>query len=100
MRNEDSNLVWRVRTGHLIHLLEGALASIEALETLLSDTDGSGLNTDLTKPLGSADGRAASLTGGAEAVSHREKPVGRRGWIPGDGRRRRREPRWLPSMLA
>ena len=50
--NEDSNLVWRVRTGHLIHLLEDALASIEALETLLSDTDGSGLNTDVSKSLG------------------------------------------------
>ena len=40
--NEDPNLVWRVRTGHLIHLLEAAIARIEALETLLSETEGSG----------------------------------------------------------
>ena len=35
--NEDPNLVWRVRTGHLIHLLEAAVARIEALETVLSE---------------------------------------------------------------
>ena len=38
--NEDPNLVWRVRTGHLIHLLEAAVGRIEALETLLSEMEG------------------------------------------------------------
>ena len=81
--NEDPNLVWRVRTGHLIHLLEAAVGRIEALETLLSQTEGSGLNTEVAKPLGSADGRATSLTAGPETVHRREKTPGRRGWIPG-----------------
>ena len=38
--NEDPNLVWRVRTGHLIHLLEAAVTRIEALEALLSEIEG------------------------------------------------------------
>jgi hypothetical protein len=38
--NEDPNLVWRVRTGHLIHLLEAAVGRIEALETRLSEMEG------------------------------------------------------------
>ena len=81
--NEDPNLVWRVRTGHLIHLLEAAVGRIEALETLLSETEGRDVDTEVTKPLGSADGRAASLAAEPEAVGRREKPPGRRGWLPG-----------------
>ena len=61
--NEDPNLVWRVRTGHLIHLLEAAVGRIEALETLLSEMEGRDVDEEVTKPLGSADGRAASLSG-------------------------------------
>ena len=34
---EEPDLVWRVRTGHLIHLLEAAVSRIEALEAQLSD---------------------------------------------------------------
>ena len=81
--NEDPNLVWRVRTGHLIHLLEAAVVRIEALETLLSETEGRDVDTELTKPLGSADGRAASLAAEPDAVGRHEKPTGRWGWIPG-----------------
>ena len=45
--NEEPNLVWRVRTGHLIHLLEAAVARIEALETLLSEMEGSDVDTEV-----------------------------------------------------
>ncbi len=47
--NEEPNLVWRVRTGHLIHLLEAAVARIEALETLLSEMEGSDEDTELAR---------------------------------------------------
>ena len=81
--NEDPNLVWRVRTGHLIHLLEAAVTRIEALETLLSEMEGPDVDAEAAKPLGSADGRAASVTGRTRGGwSPREAP-GRRGWIPG-----------------
>src|SRR6478735_12601662 len=81
--NEDPNLVWRVRTGHLIHLLEAAVGRIEALETLLSEMEERDVDEEVTKPLWSADGRAASLTAAPEAVGRRENPVSRWGWIPG-----------------
>ena len=87
--NEDPNLAWRVRTGHLIHLLEAAVARIQALETLLREMEGSDLDTEVAKPLRFSDGRATSLAAGPEAVRRREKPKGRRGWIPG----RRKEAR-------
>jgi len=87
--NEDPNLVWRVRTGHLIHLLEAAVARIAALEMLLSETERSGPNTEVAKPLGSAGGRATSPAAGPEAVRRRDKPLGRRGWIPGKGKETR-----------
>jgi hypothetical protein len=35
--NEEPDLVWQVRTGHLIHLLEAAVSRIEVLEAQLSD---------------------------------------------------------------
>ena len=81
--NEDPNLVWRVRTGHLIHLLEAAVGRIEALETLLSELEGRDVATEVTEPLASADDRAASLAAEPQAVGRREKPPGRRGWLPG-----------------
>ena len=81
--NEDPNLVWRVRTGHLIHLLEAAVTRILALETLLSEIEGPDVHTEAANPLGSADARSTSLTAGPEAVRHHETPLGRRGWIPG-----------------
>ena len=87
--NEEPNLAWRVRTGHLIHLLEAAVARIQALETLLSEMEGSDLDTEVAKPLRFPDGRATSLAAGPEAVRSIEKPKGRRGWIPG----RRKEAR-------
>ena len=87
--NEDPNLAWRVRTGHLIHLLEAAVARVEALETLLSEMEGSDVDTEMAKPLRFSDGRATSLAAEREAVRRREKPQGRRGWIP----RRGKEPR-------
>ena len=40
--NEDPNLVWQVRTGHLIHLLEAAVARIETLEASLRGNRGGG----------------------------------------------------------
>ena len=81
--NEDPNLVWRVRTGHLIHLLEAAVGRIEALETLLSEMEGSDVATEVTTPLRSADGGVASPAAEPEAVGRRGKPPGRWGWIPG-----------------
>ena len=81
--NEDPNLVWRVRTGHLIHLLEAAVGRIEALETLLSEMEERDVDEEVTKPIGSADGRAASVAAEPEAVGRHEKPPGRWGWIPG-----------------
>ena len=80
---EDPNLVWRVRTGHLIHLLEAAVARIEALETLLSEMEGSEVDAEVTTPIGSADGGVASPAAEPEAVGCHEKPPGRWGWIPG-----------------
>ena len=85
--NEEPNLVWRVRTGHLIHLLEAAVARIEELETLLSEMEGADLDPGVAKARRFADGRATSPAVGAEAVRSRAKPQGRRGWIPS----RRRE---------
>ena len=55
--NEDPNLVWRVRTGHLIHLLEAAVTRIEALEALLSEIEGPDVRTAAANPLESADSR-------------------------------------------
>ena len=81
--NEDPNLVWQVRTGHLIHLMEAAVARIEALEALLCEMEGWDVDADVTKPPGSADGRAASLPAEPAAVGRHEKPPGRWGWIPG-----------------
>ena len=81
--NEDPNLVWRVRTGHLIHLLEAAVGRIEALETLLSEMEGRDVAAEVTEPLASADDRAASPAAEPQAVGRREKPPGRRGWLPG-----------------
>ena len=81
--NEDPNLVWRVRTGHLIHLLEAAVGRIEALETLLSEMEERDVDEEVTKPIGSADGRAAPVAAEPEAVGRHEKPPGRWGWIPG-----------------
>jgi hypothetical protein len=81
--HEEPNLAWRVRTGHLIHLLEAAVARIDALETLLSETQESDSGTEVAKPLRSADGRATSRAAGPEVVRRRERAEGRRGWIPG-----------------
>jgi len=41
------------------------------------------VDEEVTKPIGSADGRAASLTAAPEGVGRRENPVSRWGWIPG-----------------
>ena len=87
--NEEPNLVWRVRTGHLIHLLEAAVARIEALETLLSEMEGSDEDTEVARRVSLADRPTTSLVAGPEAVPGRGKPQGRRGWIPG----RRKEAR-------
>jgi len=64
-------------------LLEAAVGRIEALETLLSEMEERDVDEEGTKPIGSADGRAASLTAAPEAVGRRENPVSRWGWIPG-----------------
>jgi hypothetical protein len=68
--NEDPNLVWRVRTGHLIHLLEAAVGRIEALETWRAGRGRGGDETALVR------GRSRRLADGRT----------RGGWSP-------REPR-------
>jgi hypothetical protein len=54
--NEDPDLAWRVRTGHLIHLLEAAVARIESLERLLCEAERPGLERHVTTPHQSEDG--------------------------------------------
>ena len=74
--NEEPNLVWRVRTGHLIHLLEAAVARIEALETLLSEMEGSDEDTELAGRSAFADRPTTSLVAGPEAVTWPRKAPG------------------------
>ena len=80
--NEDPNLVWRVRTGHLIHLLEAAVVRIEALETLLSETEGRDVDTEVTKPLGSADGFWLEVGAASGTATSREPTVSDRRPLP------------------
>jgi hypothetical protein len=88
--NEDPNLVWQVRTGHLIHLLEAAVARIETLEASLRESDAANVDTDVANPLSSAFDRETRPVADAEPIRHRKKPPRRRGWIPsrrGEGER-------------
>jgi hypothetical protein len=80
--NEDANLVWRVRTGHLIHLLAAAVARIEALEMLLSELEPSGLDPKLANRLGTALDRANGPAAEPEGFHRREEHPPRLGWLP------------------
>ena len=71
-------------------MLGAAVGRIEALETMLSEMEGrdsemegSVVDEEVTKPIGSADGSAASVAAEPEAVGRHEKPPRRWGWIPG-----------------
>jgi hypothetical protein len=75
--DEDPNLVWQVRTRHLIHLLEAAVARIEALERSLAENEGA----DVADPLSSAFDHETRPTTSAEPLHRREKPQRRRGRI-------------------
>ena len=85
--NEDPNLVWRVRTGHLIQLLEAAVTRIEALEMLLSESERPDVGREAAEGLESENGRSASLAGEPEVGRVNETLVVRRGWIPRRGRK-------------
>ena len=85
--NEDPNLVWRVRTGHLIQLLEAAVTRIEALEMLLSESERPDVGREAAEALGPANGRSAAVTGEPEVGRVNESLVVRRGWIPRRGRK-------------
>jgi hypothetical protein len=80
--NEDPNLVWQLRTGHLIHLLEAAVTRIEALEMLLSELEGPDGRRDAAEGLESENRRSATLAGEPEVRRPNETLVVRRGWIP------------------
>jgi hypothetical protein len=84
---EDPNLVWHVRTRHLIHLLEVAAARIEALETLLSEIEGAQVGTDVgtnaANPLGTASSGGTQPADEPKPDRRHEKPRYRGGWIPG-----------------
>lgn len=72
---EDPNLVWYVRTSHLIHPLEAAAVRIEAWETLLSEIEGAQVGTDVgtnaADPLGTASGRGTQPAADPNPASHR-----------------------------
>jgi hypothetical protein len=80
--NEDANLVWRVRTRHLIHLLAAAIARIEALETLLSELEPSGPDPKVANRPGPALDRPTGPAAEPERIHRRDEHPQRTGWIP------------------